>query len=189
VGRARPACAGRAAIHTPGKVRRAEDCPPYQMRSYWHAPLWGAVNSALGGEPWSELACVHGFDLHRTLDDAEVVPPIKPKAVLEHRAPRRSVSALAHLRDSISHRKRHRVDLNCPKSNVLLASCRQMKLVFGRLGGLPYHFQLRAHWSSVHGMSLTMAAVETHGLMRPCCYHLPSWQARGRPRPQKQYCA
>jgi len=30
VGRARPACAGRAAIHTPGKVRRAEDCPPYQ---------------------------------------------------------------------------------------------------------------------------------------------------------------
>ena len=82
------------------------------------------------------------------------------------------------------------MDLNCPKSNVLLASCRQMKLFCRRLDeARAYHFQLRAHWPSVHGMSLTMAAVETHGLMRLCRYHLPSWQARGRPRPQKQYCA
>ena len=34
VGRARPACAGRAAIRTPGKVRRAEDCPPYQCNCH-----------------------------------------------------------------------------------------------------------------------------------------------------------
>jgi len=30
-GRARPACAGRAAIHMPETVRRAADCPPYQI--------------------------------------------------------------------------------------------------------------------------------------------------------------
>jgi len=31
-----------------------------------------------------------------------------------------------------------------------------------------------------------VALVGTHGLMRPCSYHLPGCQARGRPRPQKQ---
>ena len=31
----------------------------------------------------------------------------------------------------------------------------------------PCHFQLRAHWPSVHGMSLPTPMVWTHGLMRP----------------------
>ena len=31
---------------------------------------------------------MHGFDLHQTLDDMEVIPPIEPKVVLEHRAPK-----------------------------------------------------------------------------------------------------
>ena len=89
---------------------------------------------SIGRRGWVRAGCRARFGLHRTLDDAEVVPPIKPKAVLEHRAPKRSASALAHSRNSISHRKRHKVDLNCLKSNLLPASCRQLKLVSGRLG-------------------------------------------------------
>ena len=60
VGRARSACAGRAAIRTPGKVRRAEDCPPYQSGCDGACPLMGAVNSASEGGAFPKLAAVRG---------------------------------------------------------------------------------------------------------------------------------
>ena len=45
---ARPACAGRAAIRTPGKVRRAEDCPPYQSGCDGARPLKGRSKFWIG---------------------------------------------------------------------------------------------------------------------------------------------
>ena len=49
---------------------------------------------SVGRRCWVRAGCRARFGLHRTLDDAEVVPPIEPKAVLEHRAPKTSTPIL-----------------------------------------------------------------------------------------------